>query len=799
MRRMQVSKNANIETAETNVLQLFVSRYLPYWPVFAIVVVLGLIVAAIYLKFKTPKYEVTASILIKDEKRGLDDSKILDALNLFGAKKIVENEIEVLHSRSIMTEIVRDVQLYAPIEEKNGLVYRSAFADCPVRIELENPEALTEVQRVAFQWEKGTNRAIIGDKIYHMNEWVASPWGKIRFIQNPAYVPGTSSDTKYYFSLVSIPKQINDLQNSVEISPSNKLSTVINISLRDEVPQRGEAILNELVDAYNKASVNDKNSMAANTLDFVEKRLELMGKELDVVETGIQQFRTKNGVVDISQQSSQYLQNVSDNDQKLSEMDVQLSALDQIAKYITSKNGKGGLVPTTFGITDPLLSQLLQKLYDTELQYEKLKKTTAEDNPILVSIRNEIDRMKPSVLENVNNQRKSIEAARGKLLGISARYNAMLNTLPSKEKQLVEISREQNIKNNIYSFLLQKKEEAALSFNSAVPDSRILDKAQSSLQPVTPKKWMVYLIALAIPLLLVAGAITLYEMMTGRLLFRQTLEEYTVAPVIGELGFSESNQLLVTNNRERSFITEQFRNLRNNISARLSKERCKTIMVTSSIAGEGKSFIASNLAISFAQAGQKVVLIEADMYKPKFYSVFNLSDQAGLSDYLETERPDSLFPDHLFLHATNINKNFFVIPAGRVPDNPSELLVNGKIDVLIHALEDQFDVVIIDSVPLNPVSDVYVMNRFADITLFVVRHAFTPKSNIKMLDEDVETHHLKNVNIVFNSIKRRGFGTSGYGYSYGYGYSSNHGYGYFKENTAKRFSLKDNFLAKYKL
>jgi len=649
---------------------------------------------------------------------------------------------------------------------------------------------LDEVTRVGFQYDKGSNIVIISDKVYHLNQWANSPWGNIRFSEN-TYRGKKSTGNKFYFSLLNPSKLIYSLQTAIEISASNKLSTVINISLKDPIPQRGEAILNELVTAYNEASVNDKNSMASNTLDFVEKRLKLMGSDLDEVETGIQKFRTKNGIVDISQQSNQYLENVSENDQKLSEMDLQLSVLDQIGKYIESKNGQAGLVPTTFGITDPLLTQLLQKLYDSEIQYEKLRKTTAEDNPILSSLKNEIDRMKPSILENVNNQRKSITASRSRLVGISARYNAMLNTLPEKEKQLVEISRQQNIKNNIYSFLLQKKEEAALSFNAAVPDSRILDKALSSDKPVSPKPWLIYMIALILPVFLVAGVITVYEHLSNKILFRKTIEENSVTTVLGELGYNTSRQLLVTNNIERTLITEQFRNLRNGISASLPKERCKRIMVTSSIAGEGKSFVSSNLAISFAMAGQKVVLIEADMYKPNLAAVFKLADQIGLSDFLQAEKSVSILAHQSYIHSTSISKNFFVIPAGKIPENPSELLVNGKIDTLIRALESQYDVIIIDSVPINPVSDAYIMSRFADMTLFVVRHGVTPKANIKMLDEDVEAHHLKNVHIVFNGIKRRGLGTNGYGYAYGYGYSSNIGYGYFKEEKLRRFPFKD--------
>jgi len=787
MRRMKVTHNADIETSETNLLQQSVYRFLPYWPLFVLLLILSIGMAFLFVKVKTPLYDVTASILVKDEKRGLDDSKVLDALNLFGAKKIVENEIEVLHSRSIISQVAMGLQLYAPVEEKSGLLYRSAYITSPVIISLEKPDSLKEADRIRFSYNEDSKAVMIDAKAYPLNQWVSSPWGNIRFSENPFYAK-TDQPKQFFFSLVNMQKVVYDLQNALEISPSNKLSTVINIDLKDAVPQRGETILNELINDYNKASIDDKNTMASNTLEFVDKRLQLMVRELDALETGIQKFRTKNGVVDISQQSSQYLQNVGENDQKLSEMDVQLSVLDQIEKYIESKNGQPGLVPTTFGITDPLLTQLLEKLYDSEIQYEKLRKTTAEDNPILVSIKNEIIKIKPSILENIKSERKSIEAARDNLTGTSNRYNTMLNTLPEKERQLVEISRQQTIKNSIYSFLLQKKEEAALSFNAAVSDSRLIDKAESSINPVSPKHWIVYLVAILFPFPLLAGLISLKEMTNGKILFRRSIEEFTVIPVIGELAYDNSAQLLVTETSERTLITEQFRSLRSNIGSRLLKQKGKKILVTSSISGEGKSFVACNLAIIFAQAGKKVVLIEADMYKPKISPVFHLKLNKGLSDLLN-EKPENMMPGSS-IHATSLSENLFIIPAGEVPSNPSELLMKDNIEILMKDLENVYDIIIIDAVPVNPVADTYMISRFADITLFVVRHGVTPKINIQALDEDMEMQSLKNINIVFNGIKKRGFGTTGYGQAFGYGYTSNIGYGYYGKASKKKSAAK---------
>jgi tyrosine-protein kinase Etk/Wzc len=774
---MKVSKNTGIETTETSLLQQLIFRYYPYWPLLLLLVIISMGMGYLYLKYRIPIYETTATILVKDEKKGLDESKVLEALNMFGEKKIVENEMEVLHSRSIVTQVTKDLHLYASIYEQ-GFINRSAYVSSPVIVELKNPDGLIESPKIPFLYNGDKNEVVIDKNAYAMNIWEPSPWGVLRFSENPLYVK-SPNEKHFYFSLTSVKTVAAGLQAAIEIAPSSKLSTVVDLKLADAIPQRGEAILNEVVQDYIRASIDDKNMEASNTLKFVEKRLQLMGKELDTVETDIQKFRTEKGVVDISQQSQQYLQNVGENDKKLSEMNVQLAVLDQISKYIKSKNDEPGLVPSTFGIEDPMLSQMLEKLYDSEIQYEKLKKTTAENNPILLSIRNEIDKIKPSILENINSQRRSLEAGRNNLYSNSTRYDSMLYAIPQKERRLVEISRQQGIKNSIYSFLLQKREEASLSFNAAVADSRVIDKAESSVLPIIPNKPIVYLVAFVVPFFLFAAFISMKETFNGKVLFRRDIEENTVIPVIAELTKDRSGQFLVTKGSERTLITEQFRHLRSALSSRILKEKTKKIMITSSISGEGKSFVACNLAISIAQIGKKVVLIEADMYKPKISEEFDLPNSVGMSDYLLGRKEI-----HNIVYSTKTHENLFVIPAGNIPDNPSELLMSQKVSKMFQYLEEMFDVILIDVAPVSPVSDAYLLSEYADTTLFVIRHAHTPNLELQRLDENPVLNRLKHVDIVFNGICKRGWGK--FGPTYGYGYNNTYGYGYFEEKGKKK-------------
>ncbi len=769
MKKIQVTKDAGIETTEENVFRQLVFRYLPYWPLFLILALLGGCAAFFYLKVAVPVYETSASILIKDEKKGSDESKIMESLDLLGSKKIVENEIEVIHSRTIFTEVAKDLHLYAPIFEKDRFVTRPAFITSPTIVELQQPDSLVSVKEVPFIFSASSQTILVANKKYPLNQWVNSKWGVIRFSSNPFY-RASSGPHQFFFTLVNVKKVINDLSKQLEVSASGKLSSVINLKLKDAIPERGEAIVNDVIAVYGKVSITDKNQLAANTLEFVDKRLRNMEIQLDSMERDIQKFRTDKDVVDISAQSKQYLVNVGQSDQKLSDMNVQLAVLDEIEKYVESQDNQSAIVPSTFGISDKLLSQMLEKLYDLEIQYERLKKNTAENNPILVSIQDEIAKIKPNILENIRSQRQSMEAGRDNLSLTSNKYASMLHTIPLKERQLVEISRQQSIKNNIYSFLLQKREETSLSLNSTVPDSRVIDKAESSFLPVSPNRMLIYAIAVFGSLIIGLVWIGLREMLNNKILFRNEIEKLTMIPVSGELVYDKSKRPIVIKSGEKNLIADQFRFLRATVS-KSGSLKSKRIMVTSSISGEGKSFVAANLAASIALAGRKVVLLDLDLHKPGIHNLFGLPNEKGVSDYLSGNAEI----EDLVLRTAE-SENLFVIPAGPIPENPSELILNGRLKTLMSYLETVFDLMIIDTAPALAITDAYIIGSRCDANLYVIRHGFTPKVHVQLLDENTGMYKMKNIGIVFNGVMKRGTGK--YGYGFGYGYDFDYGYGY---------------------
>ncbi len=758
------------ETEEASVGDLFY-KFVPYWPYFLLLLILTITGAWIYLRYKMPIYQTTATLLIKDDKNSTPASELQDAFDMFGAKKNVENEVEVLQSKTLMEEVVKNLHLYAPVFAEGRISNQSAYVISPIVIEAKYPDSIKAVKKVDFHYNPATQNATVSGARWPLNQWENTPFGILRIIPNkyyrPSNDPGEGENTHFYFSLITVKNAANQVLSQVNITPSSKESTVIDLSIQGEVPQKGEDILNELLEVYKQAAILDKNQLAGNTLKFVDERLGFVSHELDSVEEQLQNFKAKNKITDIGAQGQIYLQTVAANDQKISDLNVQLAMLDQVEQYIRGKGDLGGIVPATLGDSDPVLTNLLKKLSDLELEYTQTKKIVPENNPAVVSLVDGINRLKPQILENIQSQRRNLIAGRSDLAATSNEYSSILKTVPEKERELLNISRQQAIKNNIYTFLLQKREETALSFASAVADSRILDHAETSGAPVSPKKILIYLAAFIAALVLGIAIIYIKDILNRKVQQRSDIEKYTSIPFLGEVNYDRSKSSFVIAEGKRSFIAEQFRQLRTSLSYMGIDESHKRILLTSSISGEGKSFIAINLGISLALMGKKVALLELDLRKPKLSEQFSISRKEGLSNYLIGKmQADDIIKSTSF-------ENLFLIPAGPIPPNPSELISNGRLSELLDYLEKSYDYIIIDTAPVNPVTDAYIISPLANVTLFVIRHDYTLKMFLQKLEQQHKISTLKNPAIIYNGIRGKGVNKYGYGYGYGYTEESN--------------------------
>jgi capsular exopolysaccharide synthesis family protein len=760
---MQIIRKNTVEK-DSNIFADVVFRYLPYWPLFILLLAISVGGGWVYMHYATPLYETTARILIKDEKKGAEESKAIESLDRISTKKIIENELEVIKSRTILNDVVKRLHLYAPVYEEKSYKNISAYTTSPIKIEAKDVNAIKETRKVYFVFNDQTSDVTINSKRYPLNSWQVTPYGELKFIKNKRK-DGTAGSDKLFFSLAKPKTVATSIETGLKVSSGSKLSTILNLSYVDESQARGEDIVNELLAVYNLSGLQDKNTLATNTLTFIEDRLYSVEHELDSIEHKIQQYKSQSDAIDIGTQGKLFLENVSSNDQKLSEINMQLAVLNQVENYVYSKNKGSGIVPSTLGVNDLTLTKLVDNLYSAELEYESLKKTTGDNNPVLVSLTDKIEKIKPSIVENIQSQRNSLQASRVNLASTNNLYSSALKGMPKKERDLIDINREHGIKNEIYTFLLQKREETALSFASTVSDSRIVDKAEASDKPVSPKRTVVYLSSFLLSMFLGFGIIFCKETFSRKIMFRHEIENLTDSPIIGEISSENSKDPIVIAEDKKTFISEQFRKLRATLNYIGINSKHKRILVTSAVSGEGKSFIATNLALTLAIAGKRVALLDFDLNNPSLNNKLNLGDHKGITDYLLGE-----CQIEEIIMQTDIHHNLLLLPTGKLPLNPSELILNGQAEVLFNYLDSKFDYIVVDTAPIIPVTDAYILSPYCDATLYIIRHGYTLKTFVERIDENNKINHLKNLAIVFNGVSPRGFGNRSYGYGYGYGY-----------------------------
>ncbi|MGV3558402.1 GumC family protein [Larkinella arboricola] len=746
-------------------LRIMLMRYLRKWPWFVLSLVLALAGAYVYLLYQPPVYKVHASLMIKDEKKnGLSGDGIMKELNLFGNNKVIENEMKILTSFTLMDRVVNnlglDVRYFIPTGTYNEEVYEKS----PIRIILENPNSqiYSDELEISFVNDKVVQ---LNGVSYPVNQSLKTPYGQIRiFTRRPV-----NSTTPSIVAMVQPhSKVVNAYLKSLKVEPALKESSVLEMSLSESVPDKGEIILSQLISEYNKEAISDKNQEANNMLRFIEERLNLISGELSSVEKEVEQYKSTQGITDLSTQAQTFLTNVQTNDAQLNEVNMRLAGLNEIEQYIQKQSSEKGIAPATLNLNDPVLNGLLTKMSDLELKREESSRIMAPNSPLLQSLDNQLRTLKASISDNVQNIRQQLVSSRNQLLANNRRIESMIRTVPGKERALLNITRQQVIKNGLYTYLLQKREETALSAAAAVSDSRIVDKPRTDDIPVAPVGKTTYLLFSILGLLVPVGFITAKDLMNNRVLRRSDVEEATQTPILGEIVKSRQNSgdNLVFKPRMQSVIGEQIRALRTNLQfMRSDPMKSQVLLFTSSISGEGKSFISLNLGASLALVDRSTVILEMDMRKPKLHQSLHMENRMGLSNYLigEATIDDLLRPIAGY-------ENYFIITAGPLPPNPAELLSSPRLAQLFDELKARFDYVLVDSPPVGLVTDSQLIAPFADATMYLIRHDHTPKNHLRMVDALYREQRFQKLNIILNGV---GEGESYY-YNYGYGnyYSS---------------------------
>lgn len=758
-------------------LKEYLLRYVRYWYLFPIFIFLSLIVAFLYLQVTQPVYSTKTSILIKDENKGLSGAQgdILSELSTqFGGNKLVENELEIIKSQTLMEQVIKELRLDVSYTAKQGLSTINLYRTTPITIvpEVVNPYGFQEpmvihlVDSLHFRFNDE-------EQLFSYNQRFNNAWGAFIVNKNKAGVDTSVDKIQVHFTEVK--NLAEDMLERLTVQQPNVKSTVLELTFEDSDVQRSKDVLNKLLDVYVQSSLTDKNSEASNTLKFIENRLGLITGELGDVEKDVESYKTTQGITDISAESQLFLENIKENDSKLNEVNTKISILESVDNYI-SNAGEGAVAPATYMIDDPVLVSLLTKFNELELQRERYARTTSPNNPLLQTINTQLAGTRQSIKENVQNLKRGMAVTKRNLEGINTRFSAGLRSIPKKEREFVGIKRQQSIKEELYLYLLQKREETALAYASTVTDSRLIDAPISTFRPVKPRKAVIWLGAgvsgFIIPILI----INLLFLLNNTVQRREEIEKSTNTSILGEIGQMKKSgenpqgEDTIIKMTSRSAVAEQFRALRTNLQY-LGDGSCRVIMFTSSIGGEGKSFVSVNLAASLAYSDKRVLLIGLDLRKPTLHERLQVSNKTGASNCLIGQ---GSYSD--FIQSTGVHPKFDVLTSGPIPPNPSELLSNGKLPVMLKELKTQYDYILIDSPPYGLVTDSALIAQYVDATLYIVRYNYTLLDHLRRIGEIHQSRRFANLSVIFNGVN---YG-AGYGYGYGYG---GYGYGYYSEDS----------------
>lgn len=757
---------------------------LPYWPIYVICLFLAGVAANVYLRFQVPIFQVFGKVLLKVE--GSSEGQLLQALDVFTPQKSVDNELEVIRSRSNGKEVAKNLNSYVTI------LYRGKLADFeeswryPIHLEAVNEDSLSTPISTEFNVEGNRKYMNINGQHIILRNQLIKIGASSFFLTIDSNGLQNLKPGKYVLNVNSLEGEINKLMGNLNALQTGKLSTIMGLTYNHPNIENAKRILNEFIKVYIHSAIEDKRKVAQYTLDFIDERLSLINQELDSVERKIEVFKTLNSAVDVSAQSSMFLNSVKENDVELSKLNLKLAILNDIEAYVNGKGNNPGMVPSVIGFDDPILLSLLPKLYDLEYEITKRSKVAGEKDEILNSLKEEIIRVKSSIKENIRNIRGNLNITKVRITEELQKQNRQLSNIPLKERLLIDIGRQQNIKNEIFTFLLQKREESAIAYASTVSDSRVIEWAYGG-PIISPKYGITYAMWLSLGLIFPLVFYIWRVILNPKIQFKNDIESLTSTPVVGEIMFDSEGRDFVVSMKDRGIIAESLRTIRTKLSYFKTASKCKVILLSSSVPGEGKSFLSVNLGISYSLTGSRVLLIGGDMRKPVLHKPFGISVRKGLSSYLSgAEELDKVIFNSDFDH-------LFVMPSGVVPPNPSELLESEVFSEMLNELKNQFDVIIIDSPPLGLVSDAEILAQYCDMHLFVVRYGVTQKEAVEEVLEKARISGVfKSMGIVFNGIKQKGigkYGYYGYNYNYGYGYG---GYGYYggRKKTGYSYFIK---------
>ncbi len=739
-------------------------RYLAHWKWFVFSGFICLLLAFLYLRVAMPEYNISSVIMINDEKKGAglaSELSLFDGMNLMGGTS-TDNEVEVLKSKSLIRDVVRDLELHVSYVETKFLKKRSLYKSSPVLADISSINftgrffpiriSLSDLDTDQFSLLAETTNSdgddvILADTVYSSFPVVlATPYGKLHLLQSDIVMDPDNEISDIVISISAPIGVAKGYLGALAVAPVNKNSSVVKLNLKNTNQLRGEDFLNKLIEKYNANAVEDKNKIAERTGEFIEERIMLIGKELGTTEVEIENYKRREGLTEIKANSELFLRESTEYERKRVENETQLNLIRFLNEYVNNSENAGTVLPSNIGIADAGLLTQINQYNEVLLERNRLLRTTSEKNPVVVNQNLLISSLYENIQSLVKNVESSLLITRENLDKQAEDFKRRIGNVPTQERQFVEIDRQRQIQSALFLMLLQKREENALAMAATTNKARIIDETLADSAPVSPRRMIILLGAMFIAVLIPAGIIYLKDLLKVQFDSRSEIERegLTKLPILGEIPLINEET-----SETKRISDEYFRSLRTNIGFMLDNPDKKVILVTSSVPGEGKTFVSTNIAKSFAMLNKKVLLIGMDIRNPRLKDAFALPSRVGLVDYLIGSEKDTKNIMHKVPGYTHLD----VIFAGLTPPNPSELLAKDALDKLVEQQRSVYDYIIIDTAPIGAVIDTLVLSRVGDMTLYVCRANYTNKGLFEMINDVSKEEKLPCVAMVVNGVK----------------------------------------------
>ncbi len=757
------------------------------WQWFALSLIICLGLTAIYLRYTTPKYQQYAKILIKDEdNRGRNNSIMnMTNLGLISNSEGIDNEMEILSSHTLATDVVKDLKLYVSYRMKGRVKDMLLYKNQPVTVDIDADHLMTLYSPIRLEITKENNAYKVSGTYFVSDEegnstgpysinksFTSLPQIIKTRAGNLSFTAGNNSslgEGSTMFVTITSPNIASyKYQRAFRVSPTSKNTTIVRTTITDEIPRRGIDYLKQLAVCYNRQANEDKNEVAYRTEDFINSRLEKINAELGETEGKLEAYKKSQGMTELRMNAQQAMQGAGEYDQRLAEASTQVALLNSLTDYMDKADNKYQTLPSNVGLTDATASNLINKYNEIVLQRNRLLRSAGEDNPAVVPLTAQLDDLSASIKRAMAQSRRNMEIQRNSVQSQYSKYSGQISATPEQERMLTQIGRQQEVRSGLYLMLLQKREENSISLAATADKGKLIEEPESGGR-VSPVPSVIIPVALVIGLLIPGIVLFLLKFFRYKIEGHDDVASLTQLPIIADVAVASEQAKtkadIVVHENKNNQMEEIFRAMRTNVQFML-REGQKVIMFTSTTSGEGKTFNCANLAVSFALLGKKVVLVGLDIRKPRLAELFEIDDHKhGITPLLAQEHPSEDDVKAQII-SSGVNGNLDLLLAGPVPPNPSELISRSSLETVMEILKKNYDYVLIDTAPVGLVTDTLQVGRVTDATIYMCRADYTPKSSFDLVNSLSDEGKLPNMAIVINGID---MSKKKYGYYYGYG------------------------------